>query len=166
MFMNVIFEDRFSRFVHENWRTVLLIQTVSVVCFQESADLLLSCFIFQEPEEELQDMFEYLYFLIISPDKHCIEEKFVCWAVLLQHPYYLNGYIAQSLYHSSLCQVKMDGQTEVDLSNLPTLDMDMLRHIQKDIVLLQCKVLQNLLRKLNAEANEQNKVKSIYMCLV
>jgi len=100
-----------------------------------------------EPEEDLQSSFEYIFFLITSPDKYSLEEKFVCQAMLLQHPYHINGDIAFSLYHQSLCQSKGEELPDNVISDLPSLDTSILLQIQEDTVTLQRRVLSKLLGK-------------------
>ncbi|WAR12896.1 MTBP-like protein [Mya arenaria] len=48
----------------------------------------------QEPEEDLQDNYEFLFFIITSPDQSLSPESFVAHANLLEHPYSLSGAIA------------------------------------------------------------------------
>lgn len=105
-------------------------------------------FILPEPDEDLQDNFEFLYFVITSLDKNNSQEKFVCQANLLQHPYYLSGNIASSIYNQALCPTKGDKSTEVDLSCLPLINMETMQHILEDSVILQKKVLKRILGNL------------------
>ncbi|XP_053389119.1 mdm2-binding protein-like [Mercenaria mercenaria] len=91
----------------------------------------------QEPEEDLQDNYEFLYFIITSPDEHQTLESFVAFAYLLQHPYHLNGELVNTMYSSSTNPVKGDNNTEVDLSDLPLMSWETLRNVEADIVSLQ-----------------------------
>lgn len=101
----------------------------------------------QEPEEVLQDNYEFLYFIVTSPDKHQTLENFVAYAYVLQHPYHLSGDLVNSLYKSAICSVKGDDSEKIDLSELPLMSWDTLRNVEADIVSLQRTVLQHWAEK-------------------
>lgn len=90
------------------------------------------------------DNYEFLYFIITSPEKYSSEEKFVCHAHLLYHPYHLSGNLVTSIYHKLLCP-DGDHSGEVNLSCLPVLEMEMLQQIQEDTLVLHQMALKQFL---------------------
>ncbi|XP_052817358.1 mdm2-binding protein-like [Mya arenaria] len=98
----------------------------------------------QEPEEDLQDNYEFLFFIITSPDQSLSPESFVAHANLLEHPYSLSGAIATSIFHQSLCAVKGEQSVNIDLSDLPLFNSHTLRHVEQDILYLQRIMLERL----------------------
>ncbi|KAL4234967.1 hypothetical protein ACF0H5_006608 [Mactra antiquata] len=99
----------------------------------------------QEPEEDLLDDYEFLYFIITSPDKDKIHDNFVVYAHLLRHPYHINGSIVTSMFHQSLKSEKGDNLEEtIDLSSLPYMNWETLKQVEEDILSLQKTLLQRL----------------------
>ncbi|KAK3611645.1 hypothetical protein CHS0354_021894 [Potamilus streckersoni] len=95
----------------------------------------------QEPEEEYQDQYEFLYFLITSPDGDPSEVS--AMAHLLRSPYEINGRIMDQLYMCSLLGRQEDEvNMEYDLESLPLLTSDIIVNIQRDISIIQYKLLQ------------------------
>ena len=110
-----------------------------------------SCLSFTEPEEDLQDNFEFLYFIITSPDKHSSVENFTAHVHLLQHPYNLHGDIVSAIYHQAMLSNKGDNAEncrDFNLNDLPLLHGETLHDIEADLVTLQQEMLRGWKSKL------------------
>ncbi|XP_052229943.1 mdm2-binding protein-like isoform X2 [Dreissena polymorpha] len=119
----------------------------------------------QEPEEEFQDGYEFLYFLLVAPDNRTSPENFVATACLLRHPYHLSGHLVTSIFHQCLVPVKGNevvgekgdnccDHDNLDLSCLPSLNAEMVEHIERDVLQLQRVKLQSW--KDERQANNQS----------
>ena len=95
-----------------------------------------------EPDEDLQDDFEFLYFVITSPDKNSAVDNHVAVAYQLQHPYYLDGSLLTTIYHNALVNNEDEKSEGIDLSGLPVMSCDMLMEAEIDLLLLRKQMLQ------------------------
>ncbi|KAL3859293.1 hypothetical protein ACJMK2_009518 [Sinanodonta woodiana] len=127
--------------VYPNNGQRVLCETTSLSTTSWKDSIIYDILYVQEPEEEYQDQYEFLYFLITSPDGDSSEVSAI--AHLLRSPYEINGRIMDKLYMCSLLGRREDElNMEYDLESLPLLTSDIIVNIQRDISIIQYKLLQ------------------------
>ena len=104
------------------------------------------CFL-SEPEEDYQDNYEFLYFIVTTPDKSSSLESFTAHAHLLYSPYQLNGEIMDIVYEQML--VKKPGvELELNIDTLPVINSDSLNNVHDDLLNIQNAFLQDWIGEL------------------
>ena len=108
-------------------------------------------FFLPEPEEDYQDNYEFLYFIITSPDNSPqnstdeVSSSFTAYAHLLKSPYQLSkGDILGTICEQMMVRPR-GGGGEVEIDKLPVMSWEGLREINMNLMKVQNTYLQNLI---------------------